>query len=243
MTPTGTGTGTPAATPSSSGNLLDARLRFRLDTGRADLVAEDGGDSITGADRFINDAQRWLDLHYYHLKPLTVYDATLSEDEDSITVTDCISIEEIWITDPDKGKTRVIKMPYREMHRLYPEAVEEIEASRPIYFTADSIQDKPNTTPTQNTILFRPPADVDYTVEIHGRFYETKLVNAADYSWWTANHVALLVLVACYHLEKHYRNTQGQRDVMFAITEYVHGLGKHRVEEEISNMRDREYQL
>jgi hypothetical protein len=60
-------------------------------------------------------------------------------------------------------------------------------------------------------ILFMPPADKDYTVEIWGNFKNTPLVGDYDYNWWTVEHPQLVVMAAREVLEQNgFRNVSGR---------------------------------
>lgn len=68
-----------------------------------------------------------------------------------------------------------------------------------------------------NGIIFTPPADQAYHLEVWGKFYSTKLESDSDQSWWTDNLDYVLVMAAQRALEVFYRNTQGVNDWTNAI--------------------------
>ena len=86
----------------------------------------------------------------------------------------------------------------------------------------------------QRTIIFLPPTDTAFTLMVIGKFESRELVVNADRSYWTENHPDLLVAAAQYALERYYRNSEGMRDHMLYIKEYLFGLAKDQVFEKIA---------
>ncbi len=221
--------------------LAKVRVRFKEHTGRADLVDATGSDAKKGADWIINRGQRWLDENYYWLKPCRKDDVEIETDASSYEVEDLISVRQIWVTDDEEGKFRLVRMPYDDLIRHYPDPPAEIDASRPIYYATQRLNTSTTTDYTTSTIYFMPPADADYTLTIQAYYYEPVLTSESDSTFWTEIHPELLVLASAMILEQQYRNTEGVKDMMGAIRLHVMGLEKHVVEEELSQLADEVY--
>lgn len=91
-----------------------------------------------------------------------------------------------------------------------------------------------------NGILIAPPPDEDYYISIYGLFYNPALSAKLDSngnweytrSFWTDVFPDILLKAALYQLETFYRNTEGAKDWMNALTIDVAGMDKDAAEEE-----------
>lgn len=63
-----------------------------------------------------------------------------------------------------------------------------------------------------NGIIFIPPADTTYMVEIVGLFYSPTLASDSDETEWTVVHPNILLMAAMREVEVFYRNTEGVKD-------------------------------
>ena len=87
-----------------------------------------------------------------------------------------------------------------------------------------------------NGVVFYPPPDEAYVVEIWGLFYSPELSADVDESFWSVVHPEVLLMAALHQMEIMYRNTEGANDWLNAIMLEVGGLGKDFVEEHISDI-------
>ena len=86
-----------------------------------------------------------------------------------------------------------------------------------------------------NGITWMPPTDVAIVVEIQGLWYSKKLALDADNNYWSVNHPEALIAAAAYILEVMYRNTEGMKDWLGAITMLTSGIEMDMIEEESYN--------
>jgi hypothetical protein len=237
-------------------SLLDVRLQFREVTGRADLVNEDGTDN--GADYYINAGQRYLDRKAENQKSVARYFVKPALNANLATFVDCRSIKEVWISN---GTTRVqlTTKTIQELRELYPEIAQT--SGQPLYYspaylritpefdridtaaftTAYGAQDVLLTTHYKyNGVLFYPPSDGTWIMEVWGYFYSPKLEEDADESYWTEMHPEVLVMGAAYMLEAMNRNTQGMKDWDGAISTHLSGIEMDMIEEDVTSWSEME---
>lgn len=85
-------------------------------------------------------------------------------------------------------------------------------------------------------IMFMPPADGAFTLEIWGDFFSKKLVYNYDTNFWATMYPEILIKAANYALESTYRNTTGMGDWLSAIDLDLRGIDHNLVEQDISGM-------
>jgi hypothetical protein len=91
-----------------------------------------------------------------------------------------------------------------------------------------------------NGVIFYPPTDGTYTIEVWGLFYSPELASDTEESFWSVVHPEVLLMAAMHQLEVMYRNTEGANDWLNAINLEVSGLGKDFVEEHIADVNQME---
>ena len=254
------GTGTPAA--GATGNtLLDIRKRLVQDSGRYDLVVDAAGDnwSDNGADRLINDAQRWLDRQFGYPKEDRWHYALVAAGESLVTFQHARIIKEAWVVS-EGSRIRLQKLTLSEMRAVYyPEAESaSIDQGVPTYWTAPVLHLTPPFVTENKTsmaaagytdldllafgqdalplraIYTMPPADQTYTLAVRGAWYSTPLVNDSDRSVWTYEP-GLLCAAARREIEVHlHRNSEGRKDFEeYLLSELLH-LESDLIAEEIA---------
>lgn len=85
-------------------------------------------------------------------------------------------------------------------------------------------------------IMLAPIPDEAYTLRVFGMFYPLKLEDDGDINYWTQQQPSLLVQAALYEMEKHQRNTAGQRDALFALQDGLLGLHYNATWEELAEI-------
>ena len=83
-------------------------------------------------------------------------------------------------------------------------------------------------------VIFLPPVNVGHVLEVHGLFYQPKLVNDGDRNFWTEKEEFTLILAACRAIEVSLRNQQGVADWESAIASELRGMEFDLVDEESS---------
>jgi hypothetical protein len=221
-------------------------------SGRYDLVDSTGSDAKTAGDRFINDAQRWLDMNQPTWKAEARQIENLAVGQSWITLVDCRSIFEVWISDAD-GRTKLKKKSLQWLRAYYGDFT-ELENGTPAHFARtilrltpkdsysggfDGMYDYEDTMlhtdgePMKAGLLIMPAPDQVYTVNVIGRFFTPRLVNAADTTYWTYYHPDLLAKAALFKLEEFYQNASRTQSLEESLKRELFGIEKDQIEEEI----------
>lgn len=124
--------------------------------------------------------------------------------------------------------------------RMVPEnPVLTIEEAGPIIGYADLMLSETygtlsgtSTFTSYNGLLFMPPADGTYSVEVLGFFYSKKLTANADQNHWSVVYPDVLLMAACRQIEVFNRNTEGVKDWTIAIEEEMFGISADGIEQE-----------
>jgi hypothetical protein len=141
------------------------------------------------------------------------------------------------------------------MRNFYGESWDDIDQGEPIYYTPAVIPTSPetasqitidsfNSTATTTAsneyeydgIIFAPPADEAYEIEIDGIFEGTTLSSNTDSNWWTVRHPMLVVWAALHELEVSYRNKEGAKDWEEQITKRMMLLDFDTVEQDVADI-------
>ena len=138
----------------------------------------------------------------------------------------------------------------------YVEMFSDISQDRPTYYAVAQLRMQPDTTSqagngaggiagfmdvmgsgheTYNGIIFMPPADASYTIEIVGNFYSKTLSEDTDVSHWSEVHPEILLMATMRQAEIFHRNTAGVLDWTSAINDLVIGIDMDGVAEDIAD--------
>lgn len=203
--------------------LLDIRTRFAVSTGRADLVNPDGSDN--GADWFINAGQRLLDQIFPGKKNYARAVKEIAQGSFKWEFKYVKSILQVSIANATT-MAYLDGWTLKDLRKAYPQPYSQITPGQPAYYAPNIIGLSPEqvdySTELDNLydvediktgnhyvydgILFMPPADQTYTLQIWGVFYTRALEDDTDESYWTEVYPELLIWAATYQLEMFYRN-------------------------------------
>ena len=122
-----------AASAPASGNLLAARIEIYRTLGRADLVDSSGVALSTKANSLVNNACRWLDRRFDHIKSTERYLEDIPVGSAFITPTGLRSVEHVWVYAPGTGTLdqQVIKLApltLTEFRETYPDIEDAIDS-------------------------------------------------------------------------------------------------------------------
>ncbi len=236
--------------------VIAVRERFVLETGRHSLVTNFSTGDFTdkGANRFLNDGQRFLDRKASYLKENSKYIKDLTVGDYKLEVPYCDVIKEVWLAGSEGSKRLDLKTdtwirenfgrPYASILNGTPQywAPMTMGLSRSQRaltssdytdeFTQDFEEIKFGDHWAYNGVLFMAPTDTAYTMTVVGRFKSQDFTTDTDKTYWTEVHPDLLVLAAMYSMERFYRNTQGQQDLMLSLLEAIKDIDKDSVEQE-----------
>ena len=239
-------------------SLLEVRTQFTKITGRYDLVVDAVDYVDNGADFYINAGQLWLDrLEDTKKSHSRIFEEVTSDDWYHLFQL-CRAIKEVWISNSDGEKWKLTKTDFDILRAAYAEDPANVDNGDPLYYSPIFIRRSPETGGTvtidffgateykdeakdhfeYNGMVFMPPADGTYTLEIHGLFYHPKLTADDDENYWTEVNPLILVMAAARSLEVAYRNSAGVKDWEASITSELFGLGKDLVEEDVAEVSE-----
>lgn len=166
-------------------SLLDIRKKFITRSGRFDLVVDTTSYVDSGANDYINDGQKLLDLLQPTDKSEAIRTATLTIADASYIVDRVRSIKEVWIDDlgsnKSKGRSQLLEMDRSVLYAEWADPIADITNDRPTHYAIDTLRDTAlEINETRRRIQFRPPADFAYTLEIKGSFLSPRLGDLSD---------------------------------------------------------------
>lgn len=230
-------------------DLQEIRLAFRKDSGRYDLVNEDGSDN--GADRYLNAGQRYLDTLVDAPNAVAINFQDIMEGQRFTSLSDCRILHEIYVNDTTSKTKLIIHRDIKEYIATFPSHHSEMGYGRPsnILYTNLRISPDANTSPVtnyggyikwmdvavnpsgnSNGLIWNPASDGYYTLEVHGKFFTPTLINSTDTTYWTDVYPSVLIWSAMRQIEVGYRNTQGVNDWTAAIKSELFGLEADQIE-------------
>ena len=237
-------------------NLKELRTQFVKRNGRYDLVVDNVDWADNGADFYINAGQRYIDrLDTHHKSEGRNFQPAVSGSY-YVTFPYCRAVQEVWMLDGDAQK-KLEKIDYDKLRGYYSDRQSQLSTGEPTYYfpagirlvpesdrltvdELDSIVDWTHViidpSYNYNAVMFYPPADGNYTIEIAGLFYSPELASDSDSSFFSTVHPEILLMAANRQLEIDYRNSTGVKDWELAIQGEILGLGKDLVEEHIADV-------
>jgi len=240
-------------------NLLEIRTKFIELSGRRDLATIDYQDN--GADFFLKAGQKTLDRFFGGdgtdtIQPARVFKAIVAGDI-GVTFENCRAIKEVWIADTT-ARMELIKKDLAWLHsEVLTEPISNLDQETPSYWSPAMIRITPDPSELSasdltaigtfmdyvavnqhryNGIVFGPPADGDYTIEIRGLFYSFWPSADTGENFWTYQHPELLIQAGIYKLETFMRNSEGMKDLYAALKLEVEGIDMDIVEQQMAGI-------
>jgi hypothetical protein len=240
---------------------------MRKESGRYDLINSDGSDN--GADFHINAGQRHLDRLADIPAAIGRFFKDVSAGDVLITFKNSRSVKEVWCVGPDTdGITQRLPLTKVDMRELrgvdantlvanYTGLFGDMDRDRPTYYAPAQLRLKTDdgivgggigglmdvlATGHQyyNGILFLPPADQTYSIEVVGAFYQDALSTDTDSTYWTEQHPEILYWATMRSLEVNARNREGVSDWDSAIEPAMQGIDMDGIAEEVSDTTEME---
>ena len=244
--------------------LLELRTQFINENGRADLVVDMAAYADNGANYYLNVGQRFLDNLVGVPKAFAWYKQDVIADQAFVALKYLRAAKEVWMMNSD-GRFALEKVDYGWMRENYAEPVASITSDKPAYWCMASVRMSPEQKAlvradygTEFTyghedillsdespfvsrgILWMPPLDAAYTIEVLGLFFSGDMSGDSDETYWTVVYPEVLLKAANYAIESTYRNREGMRDWEESIRTDILGIDKNVVEEEVAGINQME---
>jgi hypothetical protein len=233
--------------------LIDIRKQFIEFSGRYDLVLDTTDFDNNGADTFITAGQRWLDRTYEVLGSVERFDTLLDIGNWYALITDARVIESVWVSLVTGERYPLCYLSMSDFRASFSKDPIEITNGRISYYTPvffykvpdsydvliDAIGNNEYVVSTPmgyNGLLCMPPTDQQINLEVHGKFYQPKLVNNNDANLWSEAYPTALVLAACRQVEISYRNQTGVKDYEAGIEGELRGAEFDLVDSQTNQM-------
>ncbi|MBU2395705.1 MAG: hypothetical protein KKH70_20415, partial [Gammaproteobacteria bacterium] len=209
-------------------------------------------DTDNGADFFINAGQRFLDRRFETAKTYGRRFDSVAAGSYYQVFQNCRAISEVWCND-DEERWQLKRYDKITIRENFPDLVSAIDSGPPLYYMPLSLRSidatdmtslgtfldyvKTDDDGTYNGILFVPPTDGTYVIETVGKFFHDELSDNDDENYWTTVSPDTLIKAALYQLEVSYRNTEGAKDWLNALTIEGKDMEFDLVEEESNEGR------
>ena len=231
--------------------LSTVRALFKEMTGREDLTSASPINDIF----YINAGKRFIESMLDTGKVNARHYINLSAGMKLVSIPSCRSIHKVILYD-SSNRYNLVKADINYLREQYSSS--SLTAGRPVYYAPTvgrpypasfnpnslnqpwSASEVSTTYPYYNAILIFPPSNSssDYTIEVTGLFYTEPFSADSDTNYWTESHPELLAMAAAYILEVTYRNTEGAKDWLNAITILLSNIEKDFIDEELSMTGD-----
>ena len=159
-------------------------------------------------------------------------------------------IQEVWIIKANTGRSKLEKVNHSDLREQYSD-IPNTTGDLPLYYAVDINRAYPEDFDETNLpaafqpyidtvtadynikgILFAPPTDEVYVLEVIGKFHSPTLSDTFTQNWWSVNYPELTLSAALRQLEISYRNTEGANDYMNAMKVELKGIDYDKAEEE-----------
>jgi len=173
-----------------------------------------------------------------------------------ITFQHCRAIKEVWGTTSEE-RYQLEKKSIQDLLTKYADAPSTMDQGKPLFYSPallriipegdritveelESVVDYLDVIIGKhydyNGVIFMPPSDGTYTLEVWGMFYSPELTSDLDESFWSVVHPSVLLMAAMRELEIVYRNTEGVRDWENSIKLELTGIDMDGIEEDIAEL-------
>lgn len=244
-------------------NLLQVREQFVKISGRYDLVDDTTDYGDKGANFYIQQGQNYLDRRINLDKTWGRIFVDIAADDFKVEFQSCRAIKEVWVMD-STSRLRLDQIPMEELRGTdektgvnnFVKPFASMTTDKPKYyypaklrrmpeggdFSGDSatiasyLDTKTTYDSTYNGIVFLPPADAAYVIEIIGRFYSKTLSLDADVNVWSEVYPNLLIMSALRQLETMFRGAKSVDAWTKSIDAEIVDVEKDLIEEEINQV-------
>jgi len=221
-----------------------------------------GEITYQGANGIINRAHKLLDRAVNTLETDLWYVRDIAKASRYLLIQYCRSIKKVWVVNSSDGRTALTKKSPKWILDNYTKTEANIDEGTPQYFAPVRLTLAPqqktlNTTNYTdqftydfsrfvfendgdeqvykfgyNSILFMPPADGVYTMEVLGTFKSLEVSKDTDETFWLSEEWDLLLTACRAVLESQHSNFQRTNDWERFLMDTLGNLDKDRAEEE-----------
>lgn len=245
--------------------LLQLKTQLIKECGRTDLVVDTSAYVDAGIQYFIDAGQRYLDNHQFTPKTHGWYKMNIAASAVFQEIQSIRVIKEVWMQNVD-GRFPLEKKPYGWIKENYADQASALDTGQPAYwahavtlmsteqqaltranytndftYDADDLLFSDENPYDREAVLWMPPADGAYTLQVLAEFFSKFLSADTDKNFWTLIYPEVLIKAAQRAIEVAYRNTEGVKDWDSAIFDDLVGIDSNLVKEEqagITQMED-----
>lgn len=247
--------------------LLELKTQLIKESGRTDLVVDTAAYVDNGIQHYIDSGQRYLDTHQFTPKSHGWYRLNIVSGAAFQEMQSVRAIKEVWMQNVD-GRFQLIKRPLGWMRENYADQVSALDVGTPAYwahvvslvsteqqgltranytaqftYDADDLLFSDENQYDREAVMWMPPADGAYTLQVLAEFFSKALSADADENFWTLVHPEILIMAAQRAIEVAYRNTEGVKDWNNAIFDSLVGIDSDLVKEEQAGVNQMEEPL
>jgi len=211
-----------------------------------------------GANFILNAGQRWLDRKLDHKYSVGRLFKQVSAGNVGVTFQLCRVILQVWIQDTTEGnRTLLEKKSPTWLRENYYSSFGDTTQYMPLYYYPAYLRVFPHN-PTladlqmylgfadvspmlpddvvYDGVIFMPPADSAYTVEVWGHFYSPELTSDTQSSYWSVRNPEMLLMAGMRMLEVFKRNSEGVKDWEAAVKEQLADVDKDAADEDVTDI-------
>ena len=224
-------------------NLREIRVEFIRKSGRYDLVEDDESFKDNGANFFIQAGQRFLDKQGDFSTGL-IQELLLSTSigQRDYVVKNCWNVISLLYSKDSQNKC------WEEVERVHSIKCDKCKFGQGFYYALVPLQQAVAVQESSANELDIPASALDFSssqalenvkglklqlspnpsevmlMKVIGNFYSSELLADKDTSYWTLYHPDTLLKSAMYELEVFYRNSEGARDWLEALSNDLRNL-------------------
>jgi len=233
--------------------LLELRRKLVELSGKYDLVTDTTSWADNGADFFLNAGQRWLDRKLDDKYSVRRSFKKVEAGAIGVVFEWCRVILQVWVQETEEGtRTLLEKKSPTWIREEYDGLPDVLTSGTPLYYHPAFLRIFPHNptiadiqtylgfadvTPMQSEgqiydgVIFMPPTDKEYVVEVWGHFYSPQLLSETQESYWSVRAPEALLMSALRMIEVFHRNTEGVKDWEYAVKEQLADLDKDSADE------------
>ena len=210
-------------------------------SGRPDL-SENMITGQTKGEFFLQAGLKLLDTAQQTPESQRWYMADLTVGQYKVNFQNARAVKEVWMANSD-GRFRLIETDLNKLKENYADLYQNADTGEPKYYAVNSIHLSPQERSLlsgegftydyqglmfgdsygYNGILWMPPTDTVYTVEILADFFSV-MSESDDRCYWSIVYPNVLIQATLFAIEVFYRNSQGMQDYLTSLKPFIQGI-------------------